>query len=941
MEYKLLNELQFKKMEQISNNDFKMEWEDPNFMDILMGNLPTVHRYQNDSDISSEISSLEKTLSSYDSFLSDKDQFLKKIKAKVEIIQSKKSNWYGLSLYEVEKCVLQHKFCLISGEGGIGKSYFIKCLEEKLRSRKIPHLCIYGKFEKDTHNIDVEEIIRVGATGIVFIVDAVNEMSEAGQNEFLQLLAKLKEYRGIRIVVTYRTNAMDIDLLNRYKKISCAEYRFPGVSFEAALGTLLKLPVPDVYKYEDILYSNNALLLSMLCSVLSNIKIADETENSIASVTFILEQYIKKSIGKTFKGRISSQGVDIWEDTKRVAKWLYEHEEKKIDKKSLLSIIKTGSDFLPVMIQSGFMSDYERGSERYLYFTIDSLTDFLVARSLFDDIRGKTFKEQVNVIKRKIGKLYNMEEAVIIAIFDNLAPEYDYISKLLSETSLMEDLQYETLVKINFVQNEIKKFLEVFSPSKPRELLGTMGGYTDKPFNCTNYLNDHYKKSNNQQKELSEILSGDYLLGHVKGRLKNILYFIALDDRDNRRVDEAYSFALWCCAAPNKDVRCLAMKLLYETIIKEPAYKDKLIEEYECLTDDYIKEAVIYVLATFSQNDIDIINFFKGLIVEETYLTAKSVKRIAKYLNEPYGYINWERKNLYTYQQDAVISDFMNRTFLKVDLMNKGFLPFRYLGKNHINMHIKFLKNDKKEINNINKLLEQKYACVKDGNCNGNPGFEGRVMFEITGKNSIDTLDLNSFFCSYEEVLKNTLATYYTEMDEKNQHVREENFDNSVYMKCVDIATGMYYGSLMCNYYTAEFATYNNCQDSIGYEVYDPIEYGEEVIITSPIPTYQDFVERLGDFITNRIEIPIEKNVNWVKDVSLTRKNLLSLLKTVEIKNVEWVMLAGRVSLHEKEKYDIKWEDTYDIWCCTSENETIIDDGNARYLTIEIGRLFW
>ena len=48
---------------------------------------------------------------------------------------------------------------MISGEGGIGKSYFIKCFEEQLEQKNIEHLCIYGKFEKDTNNIDVEEII--------------------------------------------------------------------------------------------------------------------------------------------------------------------------------------------------------------------------------------------------------------------------------------------------------------------------------------------------------------------------------------------------------------------------------------------------------------------------------------------------------------------------------------------------------------------------------------------------------------------------------------------------------------------------------------------------------------------------------------------------------------------------------------------------------------
>lgn len=32
-------------------------------------------------------------------------------------------------------------------------------------------MCIYGKFEKNTNNIDVEEIIRASHTGFVFIVD--------------------------------------------------------------------------------------------------------------------------------------------------------------------------------------------------------------------------------------------------------------------------------------------------------------------------------------------------------------------------------------------------------------------------------------------------------------------------------------------------------------------------------------------------------------------------------------------------------------------------------------------------------------------------------------------------------------------------------------------------------------------------------------------------
>ena len=283
-----------------------------------MGGLPKVRHFQHDSEISGEIYSLEKLLASYDAFSSEKEEFLQKIKDHIDVIRGKKASWYGLNLYEIEECVHLHEFCLISGEGGIGKSYFIKCFEERLETKNIPHLCLYGKFEKDIYNLDIEEIINDCKSGFVFIVDAVNEMSEKGQEDLFQVLVDIKKHSKVRIVITYRNNAMDADILKQYMEIASAEYAFPGVSFESALGEILKLSVPDVYKYEDILYSNNALLLSMLCNVLSSTKLTDETENGIASITFILEQYIKKSIGKIFKGSISCQGVDIWKDTKRI-----------------------------------------------------------------------------------------------------------------------------------------------------------------------------------------------------------------------------------------------------------------------------------------------------------------------------------------------------------------------------------------------------------------------------------------------------------------------------------------------------------------------------------------------------------------------------------------------------------------------------------------------
>ncbi len=936
MEYNILNKKQKDRMKAISNQEYVMEWEDPEFMDYLLGELPKVRRYQKDKDVEQEISALEKALTTYDVFLSEKSTFLIEIAKRISDIHKIKDSWYGLSLYEIETYMKLHSFCLISGEGGIGKSYFIKCFEEELEQKNVAHLCIYGKFEKDTKNIDIEEIIKASDAGFVFVVDAINEMSEEGQHNLLGVLTELKKYPRIRIIISYRTNSMDNLILKKYQEISEYEYKFPGVSFESALSEILKLSVPDVYMYEDILYSNNALLLSMLCDVLSSEKIVDETENGIASITFILEQYIKKTIGKVFKDCLTCQGVDVWKDTKRVAQWMYRNGEKRIDENSLLSVIKTGENFLLSMIQMGFMDCYENDNEKYYYFVIDSLTDFLIARSLFEDIRGKNYEEQISIIKLKVESLYNLEESLIIAIFDNMSPDYKKIKDLLFDSELIKNLDFNTLVKVHFKRDDITAFLEMFKPIDHGDLLQAMGGYTDKPFNCRNYLFNYYCSNRGRLYDLSNTLAGYRFQNGIKNRLKNVLYFTTLNDREDRRDEEAFYFALLCCAASNKDVRCLAMKLLYEVVSKNEGYVDRLIIEYDRIFDFYIQEAAIYVLSQIQEDNGKILEFFTEIIETQDDLTAKSIRRISTYFGNPYSYIKWNRKNLFKYNKDAVVSDYLNDILFSVDVMNKDFLPFRYWGKDHIDMYTCFLINDKHDIEQINDYLCGKYSCVSNGECNGWMAFEKRIMPEIKPMAEIETMDMNSFLESFEAVFRYVFDYFSISSERKTMNMREEDFCHSVYMKCVDIATGLYYGSLMCNYYTNEFTTYNNNQNSIGYEVYDPLEYGEDVIITAPIPTYQDFIERLGDYVINSLELPVPRDVHWARNVELTRRNVLHLLEEIKLKHQEWIMLACRISLHEEDKYDTRWKDTYDLWCCTSENETINDDGNARYLTIEL-----
>lgn len=270
MNYKALNLNQRKKINGICNTSYHFEWEDDNFMEYLIGKLPEI-RYNDYSNkeisednkeiINRKIRALKKMLDDYNAFWSDEEKtvFISGIEKLVNDIHKVKKAWYGIDLYRIRECIDMHKSCLILGYGGIGKSYFIKSFEEKLAEESIDHLCIYGKFVKDMQDIDVEEIISSANNyGFVFVVDAINEMSEEGQKELLEILEKMSKNSKIHIVITCRINSMKNNLLDKFRKIIKYEYTFPGVSFESALSELLKLPIPDIYLYEDILYSNNA-----------------------------------------------------------------------------------------------------------------------------------------------------------------------------------------------------------------------------------------------------------------------------------------------------------------------------------------------------------------------------------------------------------------------------------------------------------------------------------------------------------------------------------------------------------------------------------------------------------------------------------------------------------------------------------------------------------
>lgn len=941
MNYKLLNEEQRNKMIKLTKPEYIMENKNPDFIDYLMGNLPNVKRFSGDDKAEIEILSLQKMLEGYDSFLSDKEDFIRKIVKKKQKIESIIGNWNGISINEIQHYTNLHTSCLIYGEAGIGKSFFIKSFEDKLVKNDIEHLCIYGKFEKDTENIDVQEIIESSSQGFVFIVDAVNEMSEVGQKNLLEVLSELKTHEKIRIVITYRSNSLNEDILSQYRKILKYEHEYEGVSFRSALNEILKMPVANVYLYEDILYSNNALLLGMLCKILKNGKLNDKNKKGISSITFILEQYIKKTINNYLDANSKYHGIDFWKDTKKLAAWMYDNECKIIDEEALLRIINNGYYFTELMVQTGFLSYFEYETLKYYYFTIDLLSDFLIARSLFDDINKKDTGEQINIINSKLKKLNSLKEAFIIIIFDKFSPNYDKIKTILIETNLIKGFDYSLLPKINFSGGNIKEFMNIFS-SEPflldhNALIKDVGGYNNTPFNCSNYLFKYYSERQDKLKNLSKNLSGKYYKNKIIDRLKNILYFITLTPKEVRKDDEAFYFGLLCCAAPNSQIKYLAMKIVYEISIYDGKYIDSLIESYYKIKDFYIKESIIFILSKMEKSNNKIMGFFKTIVSEEEHLMSESIHAVSSYFNKPYSFINWERKNLFVDFSDSLISEFLNKILFNVTYFDKNFLPFSYYTRNEIKMPWNFIINEKEKINIINDNLKEKYFSIKEEYINNPIDLRNIIIDEINKNEEIERMDTVSFLKSFENVVK-YVFDFYGLSKESDAVITECNdFENSFFKKIIDISKQLYYGSLMCNFFTDNISVDDN-QYIIGLNVYDPLDYERSFSITSPIPVYNPFLEKLNNTAIESLKTPVIQACDRNKTLELFRTNIIHLIEPIICKDEEWVLLSCFLNLIDsnidREKTLLK--DTYSLYCCTSNIETIYADGNARKLTIDL-----
>ena len=410
-----LNNINRSHMISETRTDLKFEWDDKEIMDVIMKRFKTVYPYANDpkefiddthyrSTINSFINKFNKREITEDIFLNSMENILKEMLEKYEVL--KYQTKYNINYYK--KNLNMANRLLIDGDGGIGKSYFLFKLEERLRNSSIKHLCIYCKYTKTISEEIIEEIKGINSE-FYFIIDAFNELNKSEQEDMIKIVEELLQTKNINIIISYRTKNLEEVIRLKLEELLKNTYTFFGVEYESSISKIIETYGVEATKFIDILETNNPFYLKMLYKILNNPKIKSNKIGNLVQITFIFESYIKTVCG-----------LDNWDKSKSIGTYMFENNENSIEENEIRKILGNDTDdYIRYMMNNNLIEFYVYENKKRFVFKIQRLSDFIIARTLQDKITGLSSEQIIRLINEKLDKMNISAEPFIILIFDN------------------------------------------------------------------------------------------------------------------------------------------------------------------------------------------------------------------------------------------------------------------------------------------------------------------------------------------------------------------------------------------------------------------------------------------------------------------------------------------------------------------------------------------
>lgn len=830
---------------------------------------------------------------------------------------------YYTSYNDIKNKLKFNKVFLVSGPGGIGKSQFLYEFSERI-NKKFNYLCIYGKYCEDIEKnvfTQIKNIIKNNR--FYLIIDAINEFDGFLIKKIILFIKENKNNENLRVIISYRDFSMNLSEIEQIKSVVDDEEIFSGISPEYALEKISEKYNLDLSVYSRLLYDNNPLHLKLIIKTISENQLINRDLNPIARGTYIYEQFIKQVLSK-----------EDWNLTKSIVELMFENKSKECKLADINAI--EGIDtkvYINKMKTNNFIGTYEFENEIYMYFINETLTDYLIARFLFEKINGLDIKDIIKYINDIVKVFYSIHSPIIMMLFEKYEENIEIAIKIISNSCLKDYLSIDVFNEINLSDLNIKKIQKYLKLNNNiKNIFVIAGGNEKNPFNCKNYLNDKFKKIY----KYKQIEFDKYDVGRIRSKLKVYVQTISKFNYGDNYIEEKFWFAIWCSSSVNKVNRALAKKLIFEITNSYSKYIDILILIYEEINDEYIKEMIIQVLCSLKRNNLKIKKFLNK-INNEKMINIKNLYFISNYLYDCENYEEFTKVNLLECadkRKNKNILNFLHRVFFtfRYDYDFFGFDSYDF----SVRFMTKFIKENKKNVMKINHFIKENFKCLNNEQCHSVYFKENFIdnKFKVNENYMSD----NQIYLAWQPIFKKYLKKYNIRIKALNDiHIHEKN-EKSIVFKALDLSFSEINGAMACNFYTKDFEVYGKYK---GYQFNWYDKYDEKAEIYYPIAVFNPQIENLDNKVIKRVKLPKNKNIKWVKDSKLSLENIKSLMQSIKYANEEWYMIYGSIRLDEKSnnEYGNEWIDTYIINLAIDEDYNLCNISNLdREYTIDTQR---
>lgn len=968
-----INKSQFKLMtgfvSQANNRagkEIKFEWEDKSLFDCVDFKFNEVEIYLRDSDKREDdthrlIQPINNLIKKFNSRLINYYEFIIKFKQiESNLVEAEKSERYSIRYENFELQYADFKSVAIKGVGGMGKSHFLwECQNEIQNKNLYASLFIYGKYFNDVASIpwaDISEYAK--EKEFLLVIDGINEIADADKRNYLySQISSLLGCKYIRIFVSYRTYSLQ-SLIGGQNEESFIDsllgntINFAGVDFDSSIMEIVTNFKVDISYFYTILYSNNPMQLRMLIEseILNNSRLYEEelSSKSVVSITFIYERFIKSACKHLWKEREQI----YWEVIKDLCKVLYQSNRSYFFKEDICSAGIDSNKFIADLKNGGYIDTYDY--EKY-YFSWEQLSNYLIARSFNDEIKGKTDDEIIALYSKKALEFPRISQFLISVLVDKYHKKFDKFISFITKAN--PDINEETLLNI-VIKNisDRQKLQHCLSVNNTLKVFSVFGGIPKRVFNCETYFFKDFFDRN------TIIIKDELFYGLTKAevfrKLKNNLHNLNGKYFNKENANEFLQYAILCLLIPDNDIVEYAEKTIYDLIeLYDDDFSNVIFYALNRGKSPLIKRSIYNVVCHLSADKKKgYSQVFEEIERNFNFTNAKIIDNYCHHLKlPPFKYVHFRKKNLFLSYSRAIpkikskFDEYKSLGGIIATIRtHKLFYALNMEYYNKLKLNFELIDLPKREILRFNRQANSIVSQFNKCNCSIEvwdnmfneiiDGLQTKIPVKIS---FVNQEDLFYGFVAHLYALFN----FYGITDEDLKWFKDNSYrqhklypDNVTFI--INVCVEEYIGSLMCNYFQSDCkVSYWDNQIYLGYS---PMKFDEDQIkLCTPLNTYNEVIDKLDLLAIKRLNESYTciKNTKWADSKCASFKSIKSILAPYSVDGVEWIMLGCYITNHNYYKGKGRKKDYSEeciiVSCATnySKNRTCSLD---RDMTIEI-----